>query len=613
MVKKILAGIGVIVLLLLLLLALAPFVFKSKINAKIKEEFAEQLNAKADYSNFSVSFIHSFPNFSFTIDNLSVTGMGEFNGDTLAFVKSANFSVDIRSVIKGGAYQILTVNIETPSVNLIVDTNGKVNWNISKPGTGGRSGETKASPFSIDLKKFNIENAEVDYSDKRNGADVQIHNLSFDGTGNITTSYYDVTIKSKPVELSYQRGPTSGERLWSLLHLSAHIKTRKSDIVNGNFEAITASGDVSVIKLQYNNGESSNPIVLSPSQLFFTEKVISLDSVNAVIANNSLTVKGKLDNYMPYLLSRGDLNGVLDVSASIFDANEIIKKNTVQLTAKTSSPANSSVKSLKTYIKVPAHINVKFIPLLGKVLYDKVAAENVKGLLTIKDEELYGNLSGHIFGGNADIAGNYVTKNTEHPGFDVSYDVRNMDIHRAYNSIKAMREIIPGLQYVTGSFNSTLRCAGKLKPDMSIDYNSMDGSGSLAMPDAKITELPMLSKVGKVAKIPSLENLEFKNAAVNFYVHWGRVDMDQAVLNFTNGYSMLLQGATWFNKTINYDIVLSIPAKETISSSIVARNILAKIPGISDYLPEKVGFAFKVTGTIDKPDLKFLKMEQGIH
>src|SRR3954471_22408884 len=99
--KKLLKWIGIIILVLLVLIITLPIIFKGKIVALVKEEANKNLNAKVDFGDFSLSLIRSFPNFSLSMENLSVINLAPFDGDTLVFAKDLAITIDLMSVIKG--------------------------------------------------------------------------------------------------------------------------------------------------------------------------------------------------------------------------------------------------------------------------------------------------------------------------------------------------------------------------------------------------------------------------------------------------------------------------------------------------------------------------------
>jgi uncharacterized protein involved in outer membrane biogenesis len=97
--KKILIVIAIIFILLIGAAVLIPFLFKDKIVAKAKDELNKSLNAKVNFANFDLSIIKSFPNITFCLENFSIVGINEFDGDTLAYIKSLDVKLNFWDVI----------------------------------------------------------------------------------------------------------------------------------------------------------------------------------------------------------------------------------------------------------------------------------------------------------------------------------------------------------------------------------------------------------------------------------------------------------------------------------------------------------------------------------
>ncbi|MFZ2790264.1 MAG: AsmA family protein, partial [Bacteroidales bacterium] len=99
--------ITVIILVTLLLTVMAaaiiiPVVFKDKIKEKVENVLNEKLTAKVSFDNYRLNLFRAFPNASFSLVDLSVTGTGDFEGDTLASVKSAGIVINLRSLFGDG-------------------------------------------------------------------------------------------------------------------------------------------------------------------------------------------------------------------------------------------------------------------------------------------------------------------------------------------------------------------------------------------------------------------------------------------------------------------------------------------------------------------------------
>ena len=122
---RILKWTGISLLVIILLLIAAPFIFKDKIVAIVKEQANANLNAKVDFGDFDLSLISSFPDFRFKIQKVSVIGINEFKDDTLAYIGELKTDINLKSVLSGGPYQINSVVIDKARILVKILKSGK--------------------------------------------------------------------------------------------------------------------------------------------------------------------------------------------------------------------------------------------------------------------------------------------------------------------------------------------------------------------------------------------------------------------------------------------------------------------------------------------------------
>jgi hypothetical protein len=185
--KKILK-ISLITLGILLLLAIVlPFMFKGKIIAKVQEEANKNLNAKLHFEGVSLSLFRSFPNFSLSLDQLSIEGINEFKGDTLIKAKEISLTLDLMSVISGDQININKIFLDEPNIRLVVLKNGKANWDITKPSAPEeKSAPSEPSTFKASLKKYGINNGHIVYDDRTMPFYTEVFGLNHSGSGDFT-------------------------------------------------------------------------------------------------------------------------------------------------------------------------------------------------------------------------------------------------------------------------------------------------------------------------------------------------------------------------------------------------------------------------------------------
>lgn len=194
--KKFLKWFSISIVILLVLLIIAPFLFKGKIISKIKEETNQNLNAKVDFSDVSLSLIRNFPNVSVGLENLSVINLQPFEGDTLVYAKKLNVVLDLMSVISGDQMIIRSLSLNDPVLKFLVNKDGIPNWDIAKK-EAAPSESAQPSSFKASLKKYTVSNAKILYNDETMPFMLNLEGVDHSGSGDFTQDLFTLSTLSK--------------------------------------------------------------------------------------------------------------------------------------------------------------------------------------------------------------------------------------------------------------------------------------------------------------------------------------------------------------------------------------------------------------------------------
>lgn len=202
--KKALKITGITLLALIILIIALPFMFKGKIIDIVKEQANANLNAKVDFGEFDLGLISTFPNFNFSIDNVTVDGVDKFEGTQLANIKNLSLKVDLMSVISGDEIKIKSIYIDEPTINAIVMADTSANWDIAKATEQVEEevAEEEASPFKLNLQDLTIKNAKINYDDATMNLTTSIVGLNFNLSGDMTQDVTDLVTKTVIDELN---------------------------------------------------------------------------------------------------------------------------------------------------------------------------------------------------------------------------------------------------------------------------------------------------------------------------------------------------------------------------------------------------------------------------
>ncbi len=206
--KRLLQILGFLVLLLLIAAFVLPIVFKDEIIARAKEEINKNLVATVDFKDIDISLFRSFPDFSLEIEEFTIDGRDDFDGIRLADVKAFRLDLDLLSVISGNQFEVEGISIKDATVYVLVDENGKANYDIVKP-SETEEGDTLASEpsdFKLTLKNYELENLNLVYEDRPGKIKVNIEDLDHNGVGDFTEAIVNLETETSIAALTVKSG-----------------------------------------------------------------------------------------------------------------------------------------------------------------------------------------------------------------------------------------------------------------------------------------------------------------------------------------------------------------------------------------------------------------------
>jgi len=182
--KKFFKILGILFLIIILSAFLLPFIFKGKIEALVRSEINKQVNAKINYTDIDLSLFKHFPKFSIDVLNLSITGIDQFEGDTLAYITQLSTTVDLTDVISSKEIGVKEILIHQPSILLKRNKNGLSNWDIvPTEETAPEKADKPSGEMVIDLEKIEIINSKVQYVDEEGDMHFSTSPVNFSLTG----------------------------------------------------------------------------------------------------------------------------------------------------------------------------------------------------------------------------------------------------------------------------------------------------------------------------------------------------------------------------------------------------------------------------------------------
>jgi hypothetical protein len=209
-IRRILKWTGITFLLVLIALIIIPIIFKDDIKKLVIKEANKSLLADLSLGEFDLTFISTFPNMTIKLVDMKLTGRNEFKGVDLVNIKEFTAHVGFWSVIGGDKVEISEINLDKPSFDVRILSNGKANYDIVKPDSI-KTPEEKSEPskFELKLNEYSINNANIRYDDQPGDMFTELVNMTHSGTGNLTADVIDFNTTTHIDEMTFEMGGIS--------------------------------------------------------------------------------------------------------------------------------------------------------------------------------------------------------------------------------------------------------------------------------------------------------------------------------------------------------------------------------------------------------------------
>ncbi|WP_290699130.1 AsmA-like C-terminal region-containing protein [Lacinutrix sp.] len=189
--KKILKITGITLLIIVIFLLVAPFIFQSQIKDMVSNFINDNVNAKVEFADVSLSFLSSFPQANVSVDELKITNFEPFKDETLASIKTISFDMSIKELFKKadeGPIIVNSIYVNEALVNLKVNKFGDANYAISKEKeTTTTNTDTDTSEgFSLNIEDYAITKSVLTYLDESSNTKLHITELNHSGSGAFT-------------------------------------------------------------------------------------------------------------------------------------------------------------------------------------------------------------------------------------------------------------------------------------------------------------------------------------------------------------------------------------------------------------------------------------------
>ncbi len=440
---------------------------------------------------------------------------------------------------------------------------------------------------TVDVNRFHLEVAEnpVDLmlNIRTPVSDMQIN-------GNLTTKM-DLTRFADAI-------PMENTTIKGLIEARLDMMGSMSMIEEERYEEFKADGSVTVNDLMFSSPDIPQAFAMNHAEILFSPRFVEISTLEAGMGKSDFQFTGKLENFVPYALSDGTLQGSFVFTSNILDLNELITSDDEEPVVEDTTDVPMSI------IEVPEDLDLTLYSDLNTIYFDNMVISEAKGTIGVRNNRIIlDDLALNTLDGRIVLNGEYNTLDPEAPIVDFDLAVQSIEIPAAYKTFNTVEKLAPVAQNLNGSVSASLEFTTFLDSTMTPVYNSMVGEGSLSSKEIKVEKSNTLNKLANTLNTKAFENLSMNDLDLSFEIRNGRVYVDPFDINLGKT-TMIISGDQGIDQTLNYNLNIVMPRSGIADAAFTGLTSAANLSGMNLSPSDNISLDVAVGGTFTDPTVK---------
>ncbi len=336
------------------------------------------------------------------------------------------------------------------------------------------------------------------------------------------------------------------------INVDGDVKTIEAEA----YDEIKSEGSISLSHFYYSDKDLSQAIDIPSAVLTFSPKVVNLDDFRCIIGKSDFNLKGKIENYLPYIFKDETITGTLTHQSNLIDVNEFLMDETEQDSSEVEDTA-----SFET-VQIPKNIDFVFNSSINKLLYDKLVIDDTKGKITVRDGIVKLNgIEMSLLDGQIIMGGEYNTQDESKPFADFTFKATDIDITKTANSFSVIDSLMPIAKSSKGKISASLHYNSQIDEEMSPVISSITGEGEIISPYIEVSNSKVLNGMASLLNNDKYKKLKATNIDVNFIMQDGKIIVKPFSPTVFDK-KITVYGEQGFDQSLNYVVKTPVSKKD---------------------------------------------------
>jgi len=196
--------------------------------------------------------------------------------------------------------------------------------------------------------------------------------------------------------------------------------------------------------------------------------------------------------------------------------------------------------------------------------------------------------------------------NKKDPAVSLNYDIKDIDIQKAFLSFNTVKQLMPVAQFLAGKLSSQLTVTGNLNSNMMPELSSLTGKGTLLLLEGVLKKFAPLEKIASTLQIEELQSITLKDIKNSIEFANGKVLVKPFTVKVKD-IEMQIGGTHSFDQSIDYIVAMKVPRKYlgTQGNNLVNGLVTqANNKGLAVKVSDMIDLNIKMGGNINNPTIK---------
>lgn len=447
--------------------------------------------------------------------------------------------------------------------------------------TNGKNRNNKSTRLELNSFKTNLQHGIVDGTLNVVNFDQPEYNYK----GNLTFELSEAVDFFKWKDLLNPTGSVS-----AALSIQGKLATAK-EYTAKDWKKSKVDGTVQLHDIGFSLKNSPQQLSSINGQLNFNNNSILIDLLTATIDDNSLELKGKLNNLIAYLMNDKE---PLFIDAQLYSP----KVNLAQLLASNESSEEEESYALDISPRLTVYADIK----VDQLHFNQFELDELKSVLVIKKQRI--DARGVSFNSQeGKVKGDLFIRENQNNSLTLfsQGELAEVNIRKLFKSFNNFGQSTLKAENLSGIANVDFRFNSVWSKQLEIDQKSIKMDASFTIDNGKLIDFKTLESLSRFVELEELKEVKFKRLhnqllIENELITVPRFDVLSSALNLS------VAGTHSFDNEIDYHITL-------LLSELLSRK--AKKPKESEFgYVEEDGLKgsklfLKMTGTVDDPSIAY--------